>query len=609
MGNRTSTKSAIWFDYFPTEIFILIFEYLSTNDILYTFFHLNDRLKDFLLENHNYSTYFELPKSNLNFWRKIVPLISSRIECLHINTIYFPFPLNSFSNVKSIIISSSHGFADEELKSILMSEQFQRLETFRIISNDRSSTCYDNNNGYFNDHYQILNEVLTNRTSLKIFEYSFVLPPLRLLSIDHYEMNCILQSLTLILTNYEDIFSLVEYTPHLNYLNIQSKPLSRSVRLNKKLNLKLERFQLRLTTNHSAESLIDFDQLMNNIQPFSSSLICLSLNLADLDIFNRNQIPFDFVKLKQWLESMLQLKQFHFYAKLIEHFNINRFMPIELQNWFWLEHNLLFGMHGNYLYTLPFHFDHLHLFPSRFQITKSNHFGIQINNSQLWYKVKSIQLDLRQQYHTNFIHDIKMKLPNLSSIRFLGTFHTPKHETLISFANINEGNDTDTILDKLTTINFSGLVEREREWLTNSLPNLRYLILSAKELSSLEFSLKCNQFRLPFQLENDLHSIFKQLDHIDHIYFSNIKHITISLNDRWTLSTESIDLLLKILKQSKHLQTILIYISRNPKYDEIDSTEEKLHKFLDRLSKSKLRKTYEIKCFRRYCFIFKVDIR
>ena len=606
MGNKTSTKSATWFDHFPTEIVILIFEYLSTNDILYTFFHLNDRLKNFLLENHYYSTYFELPRTNLNLWRKIVPLISCRIECLHINTIYFSFPLNSFSNIKSIIISSSHGFADEELKSILISEQFQRLETFRIISNDRSSTCY---NIYLNDHSQILNEVFTNRTSLKIFEYSFVLLPLKFVHIDHYQMNCILQSLTLILTNYEDIFSLVEYTPNLKYLNIQSKPLSRSVRLIKKLNLKLERFELKLTTNHSAESLIDFDQLMNNIQPFSSSLIFLSLNLADLDIFNRNQIPFDFVKLKQWLESMLQLKQFHFYAKLIEYFNINRFMSTELQNWFWLEHNLLFGMHGKYLYTLPFHFDHLHQFPSRFQITKSNNLGIPINNSRLWYNVKSIELALTQQFDTNFIHDIKMKLPNLSSIRFLGTCHAPKHEPHISFANMNEGNNTDSILEKLTTINFSGLIEREKEWLTNSLSNLRYLIFSSKELSSLEFSLKFNQFRLPFQIENDLHSIFKQLDHIDQIYLSNIKHITISLNDRWTLSTESANLLLKILKQSKHLQTILIYISRNPKYDETDLTEEKLHKFVDRLSRSKLRKTYEIKCFRRYCIIFKIDIR
>lgn len=608
MGNKTSTKSTIWFDHLPTEIFVLIFEYLSTNDILYTFFHLNDRLKNFLIENHSYSTYFQFPKSNLNFWRKIIPLISSRIECLHVDTIYFPFSLNSFSNIKSIIICSSHGFADEELKSILINEHFQRLETFRMLSTDRSSTCYDNNHIYLNDHYQILNEVFTNRTSLKIFEYSFVLSPLKFLSIDHYQINWILQSLTLILTNYEDIFSLVEYTPNLKYLNLQSKPLSRSVRLIKNIDLKLQRFNLKLTTNHSAESLIDFDQLMNNIQPFSSSLISLSLDLADLDIFNRNQIPFDFVKLKQCLESMLQLKHFHFYVKLIEYININRFIPIELQNWFWLEHNLLFGMHGLYLYTLPFHFDHLHQYPTRFQITKSNNLGIPMKNSQFWHKVKSIELTFTQQYDRNFIHDIKIKLPNLTSIRFLGTFPAPRHEPLISFANMNGENEISSRLEKLTTITFSGVVEREKEWLTNSLPNLKDLFLSSKELSSLEFSLKCNQFRVPFQMENDLHSIFKQLDHIDHVYFSNIKHITISLNDSWTLSTESTNLLLKILKQSKYLQTILIYISRNPKDDQLDLSEEKLQKLVNRLSRSKLRKIFEIKCFRRYCFIFKVDI-
>jgi hypothetical protein len=596
MGNRTSIESVTWFDDIPMEIIYLIFKYLSTNDILYTFFDLNERLKIFLLENHCYTTYLELSITNFDKWRKIIPLISCRIECLHINTIYFLFPLNSFTNLKSIIISSSHGFADEELKSLVESEQFHRLESFRMISNHRSSTCYDNN-----DHYQILNEVFTNRTSLKIFEYSFVFPPLKFLHTDHYQINSKLESLKLILTDYEDIFVLLEYTPNLKYLNIHSKPLSRSIRLIKNFNLKLKQFDLKLSTNHSAESLIDFDQLMNNIKPFSSSLICLSLNIADLDIFNRNEIPFDFIKLQQWLQSMIKLKEFHFYGKLIGYFNLNKMISIELQNWYWLKYNLSFGMHEKYLYTLPFYFGYLHRFPNRFQITKSNNLEISINNSRLWSNVKSIELPITEQYDKNFICEIKMKLPNLSSIQFIGVCHVLTHETHISLTNNNE-----SILDKLTTIDFTGLIERETEWLINSLPNLRYLIFSSRELSSLEFSLKSGQFRLPFQMENDLDSILKQLDEI---HFSNIKHITISLNDSWTLSNHSANLLIKILKKSKDLQTFLIYISKNPKYDEIQLTEEKLHKFLDRLSKSRIKKHYEIKCFRRYCFIFKLNIR
>jgi hypothetical protein len=214
-------------------------------------------------------------------------------------------------------------------------------------------------------------------------------------------------------------------------------------------------------------------------------------------------------------------------------------------------------------------------------------------------------LPITEQYDINFIRDIKMKLPNLSSIKFIGISHVLRHQTHIN----DERNHTESMLDKLTTIDFSGLIEREKEWLINSLPNLRDLILSSKELSSLEFSLKCSQFRLPFQMENDLDSILKQLDDIDHIYLSNIKHITISLNDSWTLSNQSANLLIKIFKQLKYLQTFLIYISKNSKYDEIELTEKKLHKFVDRLSKSKLKKHYEIKCFRRYCFIFKIDIR
>lgn len=601
MGNRPSIKSETWFDHIPIEIIYLIFKYLSTNDILYTFFDFNDRFKNFLLQNHCYTTYLELPITDLDKWKKIIPLISYRIECLHINTIYFSFPLNLFTNLKSIIILSSHGFADEELQSIIENEQFQRLKSLRIISKHRSSPCYNNNN----DHYQILNKIFTNEVSLKIFEYSFVLPSLKFINIDHYKINFKLESLTLILTDCEDIFILLEYAPNLKYLKIQSRPFSRSNRLIKNLSLKLEEFELKLTTNHSAGGLIDFDQLMNNIKLFSSSLICLSLNLADMDIFNRNQIPFDFIKLQQWLQSMIKLKQFHFYAKLIGYFNINRMMSIELQNWYWLNYNLSFGMHGNYLYTLPFHFDYLHQFPNLFQITKSNNLEISINNSRLWSNIKSIELPITEKYDRNFIHEIKTKLPNLSSIKFVGICHILRNEISTLSTSNNEQYYNENVLDKLTTIDFTGLSERENEWLINSLLNLKYLILSSKELLSLEFSLKSRQYCLPFQMENDLDSILKQLNNI---HFSNIKHITISLHDSWTLSNQSANLLIKIFKKLKNLQTFLIYIEKNFKHNQIDLTEDKLHKFIDQLSTSKIRNKYEIKCFRRYCFIFKINI-
>jgi hypothetical protein len=66
---------------FTNGIIFFVFDYLSNNDILYTFFDFSQRLNNLLLQNQRYRTYFEFPTINLNKWRRIVPLISSRIEC------------------------------------------------------------------------------------------------------------------------------------------------------------------------------------------------------------------------------------------------------------------------------------------------------------------------------------------------------------------------------------------------------------------------------------------------------------------------------------------------------------------------------------------------
>ncbi len=81
-----------------------------------------------------------------------------------------------------------------------------------------------------------------------------------------------------------------------------------------------------------------------------------------------------------------------------------------------------------------------------------------------------------------------MKLPNLSSIKFTGGSHDPRSQTYISFPNSNQRNDTDTILTKSSKIHFTPAIEREKEWLISSLPNLHYLIFPSRELSLIEFS-------------------------------------------------------------------------------------------------------------------------
>ena len=88
-----------------------------------------------------------------------------------------------------------------------------------------------------------------------------------------------------------------------------------------KINIKLKQLYLKLDYAISCYAWIleiDFDQLINIIKQFSSSLICLSLNLVDLNIRSTDEFPFNSIKLQQLLESMIELKQFHLYAKLYQ---------------------------------------------------------------------------------------------------------------------------------------------------------------------------------------------------------------------------------------------------------------------------------------------------
>ena len=64
----------------------------------------------------------------------------------------------------------------------------------------------------------------------------------------------------------------------------------------------------------------------------------------------------------------------------------------EFKNQFWFDHNWSFGMHGNYFYTLPFHFDYLYEFYEGFNDVKSNNPEILKTNPRIWYNVKSIDL-------------------------------------------------------------------------------------------------------------------------------------------------------------------------------------------------------------------------
>ncbi|CAF3986382.1 unnamed protein product, partial [Rotaria sp. Silwood1] len=104
---------------------------------------------------------------------------------------------------------------------------------------------------------------------------------------------------------------------------------------------------------------------------FSSSLICLSFDLVDLNIETEDEFPFNSIKFQQLLESMRELKKFYLYAKLYTNsYNANHILS-KFKNQYYLDYNLSFRMHLNYFYTLPFHFDHLYEIYNNFNDVKS----------------------------------------------------------------------------------------------------------------------------------------------------------------------------------------------------------------------------------------------
>ena len=92
--------------------------------------------------------------------------------------------------------------------------------------------------------------------------------------------------------------------------------------------------------------------------------MCLSIDLsnAELDVSN-DDLLYNGVKLQQlFLQSMTELTQFHFYTKFnSDLFDAARILPT-FSNEFWLDHKWFIGIHGNYIYTLPFRFEQLHHF-------------------------------------------------------------------------------------------------------------------------------------------------------------------------------------------------------------------------------------------------------
>ncbi|CAF3957597.1 unnamed protein product [Rotaria sp. Silwood1] len=219
---RKKNVSITMFDNLPTEIILDVFDYLSSNEIIYSFFYLNQRLQNLLIKQQYYINYLQLPISNFNFWQKILSIIGSQIELLIIAHDYLTLSLDYFPNLKSIIITSPYSMIDKQFQLILQNKYFQKLHTLKIKNEIVSERSYNETEL---DNEQILfKKVFDNENNLQVFEYLPSLTSLRLRKLESLNINFLIRSLKLNLSEFKDIFSLIKYTPNLIYLNIQSEP-------------------------------------------------------------------------------------------------------------------------------------------------------------------------------------------------------------------------------------------------------------------------------------------------------------------------------------------------------------------------------------------------
>lgn len=593
-----NTSSITWFDYLPTELIFHVFNYLSKNDIVYTFLFYNPRLNQILLDNENYFDYFETPSTNLEQWKKYLSTTRSYIKTLNITKSNFTFPLTYFPNLKSIVLSSSFGLSNQLFRLIIDSTQFNQLRSLKIKTNDLSIDS--NQKTPSTNQENLWKKILNQQNSLEILESFLSMSLFPIINQFHFQTNSHLRCLTIQLDNYHLIFPLIEFTPNLKDLNIQSPPpreyqqgiYSTKIQLKQ---LKIKFFDdLRKSTLNFAQ--IYLNRLIPDIRLFSSSLICLSLDFVDLNLRDTNEFPLNNIIFEQLMQSMISLKEFHFYAKIPS--NCDENILARFENPFWLDRQWIFGMHERYIYTLPFKFDDLYEFSEDFHHVKLTDDQILKKNSRSWYQVKSIELYPIEKYNFNFINELKMKMPKLKLIKF-GPCNVEK---------INQRQDVYVNKDEIslrlysvTTIDCMwGFIENEKEWLFDRLPEARNLFLFVRELPSVENQLCSKLDNIMQQIDTMMYIQLKQFIEINFIYFPNVQYLSFYLYYYWNRFQCYGDLIGQIFENFQRLNTLTIYTpwifqEYTDQFSQIDLT-----KLFQYLQSNQRMKNYQVKHFRRY---------
>jgi hypothetical protein len=378
-------------------------------------------------------------------------------------------------------------------------------------------------------------------------------------------------------------------------------------KLSEKIQIQLEK--LYLTFDHrncfTNENQINYSELTSVIKIFSLSLKFLSLNLVNIKHGVEDDIILNGLNLQeQLLESMIYLKEFHLYVKINRcRIEINKILAT-FQNQFWFDHNWYFGIHGDYLYTLPFNFEEMYDF-SHFDDIESSNNDILINNSRLWYHVTSIHMSISSKIDTDLLKLFKIKIPKLKSIT-INRFYWRWNEKIInSYLCVNKNDINNAKQDNLTTIYFNGgSLETEKRWFIHFLPNLKHLNLDSTPLPV------SNSELVPIVTEKiqrlDIFENFMQQISIkEYLYFINLEYLVIHLpfNGFMVNRRNCIGFIMKLLTKMKTLKTVFIYFSEffdiqvNPTRDHSRHPINIVENMFEQFRLNTMANNYELKHF------------
>ena len=453
-GNSFST-----FDQLATETLFQIFDYLPYIDAINAFFSLNHRFNAVLLQYHGSLKTFTTPTHECPFWQTILSTIASQIEHLVITATEFSLSLDSFPNLKSLVISSSFPIDYDELALLFESEQFKKLKSLKI----KSEIVKD----FFDYRKVSFHEVLKEDNSLRVFE-SLTELGFSHRSMEYLKMNRNLRSLSLKCLNLWCLSTLLSCTPNLKYLNVVLNHFGPNDTVVNLANIHLKQCSMIIQSGViNAES---FPLLIWFINQLSSSLIELSLDLHQTKV--DESLYTGSILQQQLLEPMAHLKSLHLYLQLKDRpANVQSFLST-FQTPFWLDHHWTLVTHGLYLYTLPFHFETLYDFVGFEQIESSNSTGV-LTVLPTFPRIKSIAFSDYVKLNSNLIEQLETSMPSLTSVILTpGLIHNLSEKA----AEMNQMSRT---LDWITTVHCPiECLQSMKDWLPHILPNMKLLMLS-----------------------------------------------------------------------------------------------------------------------------------